>query len=157
MLGFTLTQAFTGRLIAQHGAKNVIIGSSVLFSAGLLGIASVVVDRWSFYICTFLWGAVAGGTSPLPHVTLMAHWFTRRHGVAMGIIMTGVAAGGMMLPPLVSMVITSYGWRTGFAVLGMLSLAVTLPMAIWIVKNRPEEIGLLPDGIEVAGEETNDT
>lgn len=147
MLGFTLMQTFTGRLIAQYGTKRIILGSAILFSAGLLSLATLVVGRWSFYACTFLWGAVAGGTSPLPHVTLIAHWFTRRRGLAMGIITTGVATGGMLLPPLVSVIITSYGWRAGFAVLGMMALCVTLPVAMWIITDTPEERGLLPDGM----------
>lgn len=147
MLGFTLMQPLTGKLISRYGAKRIILGSAMLFGLGLLGMALLVVGRWSFYACTFIWGAVAGGTSPLPHGTIIARWFTRRRGLAMGIVAAGVAAGGMVLPPLVSYVITSYGWRAGFALLGILAPCVILPMVSLVTRNTPEEIGLSPDGI----------
>ena len=152
MLGFTLMQPLTGKLITRYGAKRIILGSATLFGLGLLSIALVVVGRWSFYACTFLCGAVAGGTSPLPHGTIIARWFTRRRGLAMGIVAAGVAAGGMVLPPLVSDVITTYGWRVGFVVLGILAPCVTLPVVSLVTRNSPEEVGLHPDGAPITQE-----
>jgi MFS family permease len=147
MLGFTLTQSLTGKLIARYGAKRIMLGSAVLFGMGLLGISFVVVGRWSFYACTFLWGAVAGGTSPLPHGTIIARWFTHRRGLAMGIMTAGAASGGIVLPPLVSSVIASYGWRAGFALLGIIAPCVILPLVSLVIRNTPEEVGLQPDGV----------
>ena len=155
MLGFTLTQSLTGRLIARYGAKRVILGSATLFGLGLLSLALLVVGRWSFYTCTFLWGTVAGGTSLLPHVTIIARWFTQRRGLAMGIITTGVAAGGMLLPPLAGAIITAAGWRAGFAVLGVLAITVTIPVVSWITLNSPEEIGLSSNGSVPVVEQTS--
>jgi MFS family permease len=146
MLGFTLMQPLTGKLISRYGAKRIILGSAALFGLGLLGMALLVVGRWSFYACTFIWGAVAGGTSPLPHGTIIARWFTRRRGLAMGMVAAGVAAGGMVLPPLVSYVITTHGWRAGFALLGILAPCITLPVVGLVTRNTPEEVGLSPDG-----------
>ena len=147
MLGFTLTQPVTGKLIARYGAKRIMLGSAVLFGVALVGLSMFVVGRWSFYTCTFLWGAVAGGTSPLPHGTIIARWFTTQRGLAMGIVAAGVAAGGIVLPPLVSYVITAYGWRTGFALLGILAPIIILPVVSLVTRNTPEEVGLQPDGI----------
>jgi MFS family permease len=146
MLGFTLMQPLTGKLMTWYGAKRVILGSAALFGLGLVSIALLVVGRWSFYACTIISGAVSGGTSPLPHGTLIARWFTRRRGLAMGIVAAGVAAGGMVLPPLVSHVITVHGWRVGFVVLGILTWCVTLPVVSLVTRNTPEEVGLSPDG-----------
>jgi MFS family permease len=136
MLGFTLTQPLTGKLIARYGVRRILLGSAVLFGLGLLGIALFVMGRWSFYACTFLWGAVAGGTSPLPHGTIIARWFTRRRGLAMGVMTAGAAAGGTVLPPLVSHVIASYGWRAGFAMLGVLAPCVILPLVRLVIRKR---------------------
>lgn len=147
MLGFTLAQPVTGRLIALYGAKRIILGSATLFGVALVGLSMFVVGRWSFYACTFLWGAVAGGTSPLPHGTIIARWFTQRRGVAMGIVAAGVAAGGIVLPPFVSYVITAYGWRAGFALLGLLAPIIILPVVSLVTRNTPEEVGLHPEGI----------
>lgn len=147
MLGFTLTQPLTGKLIAHYGAQRIILGSAVLSGIGLLGISLFVAGHWSFYTCTFLWGAVAGGTSPLPHGTIVARWFAQRRGLAMGIVAAGAASGGIVLPPLVSYIINSYGWRAGFALLGILSPCVILPIAGLVIRNAPEEVGLRLDGI----------
>ena len=148
MLGFTLMQSVIGKLIARHGAQRVILGSATLLGAGLIGVSLFVVGRWSFYTCTFLFGAVAGGTSPLPYGTIIARWFTRRRGLAMGIVVAGTAAGGVVLPPLASYLITFYGWRAGFALLGILAPCVILPIVSLVIRNTPEEFGLHPDGDE---------
>lgn len=146
MLGFTLMQSLIGKLIARQGAKRIILASAALLGVGLVSISFFVAGRWSFYACTFLFGAVASGTSPLPHGTIIARWFTLRRGLAMGIVVAGTAAGGIVLPPLASYLITSYGWRAGFALLGILSPCVILPIVSLVIRNTPEELGLSPDG-----------
>ena len=83
------------------------LGSAVLFGLGLMSLAFLVVGRWSVSCLHVRLGVVAGGTSPLPHGTIIARWFTRRRGVAMGMVAAGVAAGGIVLPPLMSYVITA--------------------------------------------------
>jgi MFS family permease len=148
MLGFTFMQPLTGKLIARYGAKRIMLGSAVLFGLGLMSLAFLVVGRWSFYACTFVWGAVAGGTSPLPHGTIIARWFTRRRGVAMGMVAAGVAAGGIVLPPLM-ITLSAYGWWAGFALLGLLGPCVTLPIVGLVTRNTPEEVGLHPDGMRL--------
>lgn len=147
MLGFTLTQPMIGKLIARYGAKRVILGSAVLFGVTLVNLSVFVAGHWSFYACTFLWGATAGGTSPLPHGAIIARWFSKQRGLAMGMVAAGVAAGGMILPPLVSYVITAYGWRSGFALLGILCPLIVLPVVSLVTRNTPEEMGLRPDGV----------
>jgi MFS family permease len=154
MLGFTLAQPVTGKFIARYGAKRVILASAALFGVTLVSLSLLVVGRWSFYTCTFVWGAVAAGTSPLPHGTIIARWFTRKRGLAMGIVAAGVAAGGMILPPLVSYVITMYGWRAGFALLGVLCPLVILPVVSVMTRNTPEEIGMYPDGVASITQDT---
>jgi MFS family permease len=93
-----------------------------------------------------LTGGVAGGTSPLPYGTVLARWFVRRRGLAMSIALSGLGIGGMMLPLLTSHMITAYGWRTGFLLLGLLVLGVILPVVGVVLRESPEEMGLWPDG-----------
>lgn len=146
LLGVALMQPLIGRLIGRYGAKRVILASAACFGASLLGLARVVDGTTSFYLSAFLTGSVASGTSPLPYGTVLTRWFRRRRGVAMSVALSGVGVGGMMLPLLAGHMITAYGWRTGFLLLGLLVLGVILPVAGFVLRETPEEMGLQPDG-----------
>jgi MFS family permease len=146
LLGFTLMQPLIGRLIGRYGAKRIILVSAACFGVSLLGLASVVNGTASFYLGALLTGGVAGGTSPLPYGTVLARWFVRRRGLAMSVALSGLGIGGMMLPLLTSHMITAYGWRTGFLLLGLLVLGVILPVVGGVLRESPEGMGLWPDG-----------
>ena len=51
-----------------------------------------------------------------------------------------------VLVPAAMWSILRYGWRTSFVILGVVSLAVTLPLALWVLRDDPESMGLHPDG-----------
>jgi MFS family permease len=146
LLGFTLVQPLIGGLIGRYGAKRVILVSAACFGVSLLGLASFVSGTASFYTGALLTGGVAGGTSPLPYGTVLARWFVRRRGLAMSVALSGLGIGGMMLPLLASHMITAYGWRAGFLLLGLLVLGVILPVVGVVLRETPEEMGLWPDG-----------
>ena len=74
-------------------------------------------------------------------------WWVRRRGVAMGI--TGMATallGSGTFPALVTWMISSYGWRVSYILLGCAVLAIMVPLGFIFIRNRPEDYGLQPDG-----------
>ncbi|HEX9869904.1 MAG TPA: MFS transporter [Candidatus Tectomicrobia bacterium] len=146
LLGFTLMQPLIGRLIGRYGAKRIILVSAACFGVSLLGLAGFVSGTASFYLGALLTGCVAGGTSPLPYGTVLARWFVRRRGVAMSGALSGLGIGGMILPLLTSQMITTYGWRAGLLLLGLLVLGIILPVVGLVLRETPEEMGLWPDG-----------
>src|SRR3954463_14433851 len=75
----------------------------------------------------------------------LPNWFIRRRGLAMGLAFAGVGIGSMTLLPWVQHMIEQTSWRTACTAMGILTLVVLAPINL-LLRKRPEEIGLLPDG-----------
>lgn len=88
------------------------------------------------------------GALPINGTLLMAQWFVRRRGRAMAIAGLGGALSTATLPPLARLLIDNIGWRESYLVFGMAIWAVVVPVAILLVRNRPEDVGLHPDGAD---------
>ena len=90
------------------------------------------------------------GISPIPVTKLLSSWFDRRRGFAIGFASVGIGLGGFAIAqPLGAFIIPALGWRLSFLSLGVLSWVLIIPAALFIVKSRPEDRGLAPDGTPV--------
>jgi sugar phosphate permease len=75
-------------------------------------------------------------------LAVVAHWFRRKRGLAMAIVQTGQAIGGVLIFPLVALAVLKLGWRTA-AVLSGLSVLLLLPLVLFI-RRSPESMGSCP-------------
>ncbi len=109
---------------------------------GLKWVDNIVV----FYVLFGALGALTmiGGAEMLT-VAIVPKWFVRKRGRAVAFASTGTAMGPLFFPFLVHGIITLVGWRDAWMVLGIGSMAIMVPLAL-MVRSRPEDIGLLPDG-----------
>jgi MFS family permease len=134
-----------GRLMDSHGPR-VVIGSGVcLMSIGLLT-APAIEQPWQLYAT--LGVLVAGGASLMTytaHSLFLPNWFVRRRALAISIAFSGAGIGGIVLLPWLQTIIGRDGWRASCTTMGLLVLLVTGPLTL-LVRRRPEDIGLLPDG-----------
>jgi MFS family permease len=138
-----------GYLIDRFGARKLIMIGSGLCGCGLILLATVE-SFWTFfliYVFVVSLGSNAGFFHPLS--TAVNKWFIRHRGLALSVVISSAAIGGMIMAPLLSYIILNYGWRTGAVFSGLLILAIAIPAAIPI-KRSPEEMGLHPDGQEPA-------
>jgi sugar phosphate permease len=87
----------------------------------------------------------------LPAWTVIARWFDRRLSLALALLAVGAGLGGLVCAPLAAVLITHFGWRSAFVVLGVLIWIIALPLA-FVVRNSPREMGLWPDGDTPSGE-----
>tara|TARA_R110002094_G_scaffold61441_6_gene72020 strand:- start:2427 stop:3632 length:1206 start_codon:yes stop_codon:yes gene_type:complete len=152
MLGMTgmtlaggLISPFLGGLIDRGSLR----GMMLLGALGLaLGYVLLSVTTASWQVPLVYAGLMVLGINllgPLTTSTLLARWFSRRRGMALGVAAVGTSVGGFVFPPLVQWLIDSYEWRNALRILGVGTLLVTLP-AVWLVANRPADRGLHPDG-----------
>jgi sugar phosphate permease len=81
----------------------------------------------------------------LPNQVLLSYWFTRLRGRVMGIAYVGIGVGGMIVPWVVYFLNKQFGWRGSLRLLGLL-FAVVMLSALLVVKRRPADLGLFPDG-----------
>ena len=160
-LGFTraqLTQGFflgflfaglpfgvlAGTLIDRIGARLVILVGIVLVAFSLLLMGSM--NRfWHFEsLCIVeVIGYVLAG--PIANQVLIARWFDRRRGQAMGYAYLGLGLGGVVAPVLVNFLARTLGWRHALELLGTVILLVLLPIGILITRSSPAAAGVVPE------------
>ena len=86
----------------------------------------------------------------MPAIGAVQRWFVRRRGFASGLAVAGIGVGTLVMPPLASLLIGSFGWRGAYLALGALALVLGCGMAL-LIENDPRGRGLNPDGDELAG------
>ncbi|MGI9418613.1 MAG: MFS transporter [Geminicoccaceae bacterium] len=150
----TLAAAFglpyIGRLIDRHGMRRV-----VLITATLLGFAAIAFGRvQGLIMLCLLFGALrflGQGTLMLSSSNLVAQWFSAKRGFAASLMALGFSASVALHPPFAQWLIDQVGWRDAWLWLGITTWAFYLPLVYFLVQNRPEDIGLLPDGDSTNG------
>ena len=132
-----------GTLIDRVGARVVILAG-----VGLVGLPLLLMGRmsrfWQFEILCIVEviGYVLAG--PIANQVLVARWFGRRRGRAMGYAYLGLGLGGVAAPMLVNFLARSWGWRHGLELLGTFILVVLFPIGIWVTRSTPKDIGVDP-------------
>ena len=106
---------------------------------------------WQFYLVGALVGIFAMGCCTIPVSVLITNWFEKNRGLMISIAMMGISIGGTVLSPLLSWLIVEFGWRYAYFILCALSLIVLVPIALFVVRRAPQDVGLEPYG---HGEET---
>ena len=139
-----------GWTIDRFGPRRLMLAGIVMAGAALVGLGSVTTLGF-FYACYMLnaLGNVCGG--PLPNQVLLARWFDRNRGKAMGFAYLGIGIGGTLVPLIATALITSFGWRTALQVLGVLMVLIAFPVT-WFVRDSPEQgredvMGTVPRGL----------
>ena len=89
--------------------------------------------------------AMSGGSINTT-ISIISKWFERKRALAVAIVAAGAPMGGMVLVPMASYLIQLAGWRTTWAVMGVLVLALSVPLAYFVMREKPEDLGLMPDG-----------
>lgn len=139
---------FIGRAVYRFGARKTITVGAIVFAAGL-ALLSLTQTLWQFYLLFFIVGVGSAAMGLVPGSVVVARWFERRRGLAMGILGAGIGVGGVAAPPLVgSVLIPTFSWRGTFIIAGLIPLIIITPLALFVLKEKPADMGLLPDGAE---------
>ena len=135
-----------GWAIDRFGPRAIMRVGIVMFGAGFIALS--MVHSLPMYYGAFALLAVGsslGGFMSL--ATTVTNWFSRKRATALGIMMTGMGVGGLMVP-LIVLSLDELGWRATARISGILVLAIGLPMT-QIMRHSPERYGMLPDGATV--------
>ena len=141
-----------GYLADKLGTRRmVLIGLLVL--VGAFALFSQVNSLWVFYLAFIFMSLGQGLGGWIPLMTMLNHWFSRRRGTAMGISMSVMTGGALLVVPAIAWAIevdqdtgaAVLGWRTTALVIAGVILAGAILLPI-LIRNRPHDMGLLPDG-----------
>ena len=132
-------------LDTRHGPRLLAFGSAIALGASLVGV-KFVDEAWQFWLIFGVIGAFsqAGSGMVVTH-SIVPKWFIRKRGRALGIATMGTGLGALLFPISVSALVNTVGWRDAWLVLGLACVALLAPLSL-LVRTRPEDMGLLPDG-----------
>ncbi|MGA8272813.1 MAG: MFS transporter [Candidatus Sulfotelmatobacter sp.] len=135
-----------GRLVDRLGARRVLIPSMTLLGLILVCSRFLSGSLWELYVFYFALGTLGGSAGAMPYTVVISHWFDRRRGLALSVVMAGLAVGAIVIPPVAQHLVRTLGWRMAYSVFGIAILLIPLPLVIALLKETPESMGFLPDG-----------
>jgi len=152
MAGFTFfyllvgfASPVVGRFVDRYGARPVMPIGAATYGIGLL-LLSRASDLWLFYVGYAIVGAGAAAFGPVPCSAVISNWFKRKRGMALGFMAAGIGAGGVVMAPFVGFMLSRFDWRAAYLSMAVLVVAVVVPLALGIIRTKPSEMGLYPDG-----------
>lgn len=134
-----------GILVDRLGPRLFLIAGSLLAATSLVAI-SATTQLWQLYLS---WGVGLGLAIALSSLvvgsTTIASWFVRRRGTAIALMTSLLGLSAPIYVPVVGWLVLHAGWRAALGLVAVAFLVVPLPLAL-LVRRRPEDMGLLPDG-----------
>ena len=153
-LAATFMSPMVGRLIDRYGARTVLTVSILLLCASTMllrwsDITLTVMGAtipWVFYIGYATGRVIFSSPVQIGAAVVVSRWFIRLRGRTNGILNMSHSVGMVLFPLIASIIIVQSGWRDAWFVLSVLVfVAALLPVAI-LISERPEDLGLRPDG-----------
>ena len=140
-----LTMPFVGKLVDRYGPRYMMLVAALVVSAcffALSGVNSV----WQFYIAYIISRSFAGpNLQNLVPRTVAVNFFRRKRNLALGITALNRIGGESLNLLIITLVAGALSWRAAYRTLGIIALPLCIPIFL-IMRRRPEDLGLLPDG-----------
>lgn len=138
-----------GGILGRFGPQPVFALGIVALAGGVAAIGHVVAP-WQTYAAFLVMGVGWACLSMTAVATTLAPWFERHQGRAVSIASLGASVGGLAGVPVLLLGIDRLGFAATTTIGAASALLVMLPLAVFVLKRRPQDIGLLPDGAVAA-------
>ncbi len=136
-----------GYMVDRVGPRRLLVSGVAAVGLGFVWI-SRMNTLWEFYAAVILIALGMGACGGLVAQVAIANWFDRQRGRAMALLTMGAGASGVTVMAL-AWLISAWGWRAALVILAVVTWGVGIPLAM-LVRGRPEDYGLAPDGEPVA-------
>lgn len=141
---FGLPSMFFGIAVNKLGARFTIGLGNLLVAVGMAALY-FINGLWQLYLIYIVIGFTAGFGGYVSSTTLLNNWFIKKRAMAMSIFTATAGAGGLILPPVSTFLVKSYGWREAWLILAVFC-AVSTVISWLLIRNKPEDKGQLPEG-----------
>ncbi len=153
MLAFTLfflvvgvASPYVGRVVDRYGATKVIAIGAFVAGLGFI-LLSLMQNLWHFYGGWIISGSAGAATTLIPVTAVVSNWFKKRRGTAIGIVGMGMGVSAVLVPVIGGYLIPNFGWRASYLVLALFTW-IRIPLALLVIRTKPADMGLYPDGVE---------
>lgn len=138
-LAMMLSAMMAGKLLEKYNMKLLMVIGTAVCGLGML-VFAIAPSIGYFYGAGVFMGVAISFTCNVPVSILIKNWFDKKsEGLALGIAFVGSGAGAMVLNPLYSYIIETYGWRYSFAFAGICILVLLIPLILIFVTAKPGE------------------
>lgn len=140
----------SGSLVRRWGPRKMIMVGLTLLGASTL-LLYFVKEWWQYYLLfgvASTLGVSMGATGPM--AAMISRWFRKRRTLTMAVRQVASNLGQFALTPVVYLLLARYGWRNSYVIMGLIVLAVIVPLTIIFLRDDPSEKGVLPDGAQPA-------
>ncbi len=141
---YCISAILMGRLSDKYGSRKTLLLAAVLIGGGI-SLCSLATSVWQLYIYFGIIAGIGHGAIFVVPTSVLSRWFIKKKGLVVGIAISGLGGGLLIVPPLTSQVIDLYGWRVAFVLLGATFFVINGIVAAFI-RNRPQDMGLRPYG-----------
>ncbi|MFT3719188.1 MFS transporter [Pseudorhodoferax sp.] len=135
-----------GRFIARRGPRPVVAVGVLAMTVGVTAMPHCQ-QPWQVHAAFLTLGLGMACLSTNTVGSTLAPWFERHQGRAMSTAMLGASIGGMTGTPLLMAGIRAWGFQATMALAAVIAVVVVLPLAAFVLKTRPQDMGQLPDGM----------
>jgi len=147
VVSFGLPSPIYGILVARLGPRFTLIWGNLLAGLAIAGLAWVQ-QVWQVYALYAIIGLGGGFGGYIACSTVATNWFVKRRSLALGLFTACGGLGGFVFPPITTALIEGIGWRMSWLVLAAVVLLIGVLLGSTVlIRNRPEDMGLVPDGI----------
>ena len=132
-----ISAPFFGRTLDLWGVRRPLLASIALFALATAGMAMMAPSFTVLALLYGLAGLVSAGQSPTAYSKVIASYFDRDRGLAMGLALAGVGVGTTLVPTLSNTLINAFGWRIGYVGLGAaIMLVAFIPVFLLLPEPR---------------------
>lgn len=143
---YGLLSPFVGKLIDKYGPRFVISTGAFVGGIGfmLCYFTTSLVQFYIFYTVIMTIGISLTGV--VSTNAAVAKWFTKKRAFVMGIVAAGIGLGAVILVPVAQWLVSNFGWRMSFVYMGLIVWIPLIPLSLILLRAKPQDMGLLPDG-----------
>ena len=134
-----------GKLVDKYGPRLVLIFTTILLGIGCMIFGAAT----NFLMLAIAFGFLrffGQGSLMLGSANIITQWFDKKRGFALGLMGLGFAISMGLHPPISDFLISNYGWRQAWVIIGFSTWIIMLPPLIFLAINKPEDVNILPDG-----------
>lgn len=144
-LVFTFCCPFIGKVIEKTSIKFV-MSIGVLLCSCALFVMAFVKNLFLLYAIGFAMGIGLSCCTSIPVNMIIQNWFNEKRGFVTGIVFAGTGFGGFIFTQVITKMMVEYGYEAAYMLLGFVVLVSCLPIVLFVVKLKPEEVGQVPYG-----------
>ena len=142
-----LALPFVATSFRKHDVRIVISIAAVIYG-GCAVLMGTFHELWQWHLTGIIQGIASSFVCMIPAPIILGNWFKKKTGMAVGISAAFSGLVGMIGSSFLGMAIPAFGWRVSYVAVGIVSIALVLPISLFVLRCKPEEMGLLPYGAE---------